>query len=75
MIFSQDKSREQNQPLYLAFIDLTKAIDFVSENGLFKIIGYLPILSIVRSFHDGVMSTVQFDGDMSAEFGWNQEKI
>ena len=26
------------------------------------------LLSIIRSFHDGMMSTVQFDGDMSAEF-------
>ena len=77
MIFSlrqlQEKCREQNQPLYLAFIDLTKAFDLVSRDGLFKmlpLIGCPPrLLSIVRSFHDGMMSTVQFDGDMSAEFG------
>ena len=27
------------------------------------------LLSIVRSIHDGIMSIVQFDGDVSAEFG------
>ena len=77
MIFSlcqlQEKSREQNQPLYLAFIDLTKAFDLVIRDGLFNMlpqIGCPPkLLSIVRSFHDGMMSIVQFDGDVSAEFG------
>ena len=77
MIFSlcqlQEKCREQNQPLYLAFIDLTKAFDLVSRDGLFKmlpLIGCPPKhLSLVRSFHDGMMSTVQFNGDVSAEFG------
>ena len=69
----QEKCREQNQPLYLAFIDLTKAFDLVSRDGLFKmlpLIGCSPkLLSTVRSFHNGMMSTVQFDGNVSAEFG------
>ena len=77
MIFSlhqlQEKGREQNQPLYLVFIDLTKAFNLVSRDGLFKmlpLIGCPPkLLSIVRSFHNGMMSTVQFDGNVSAEFG------
>ena len=77
MIFSlhqqQEKCREQNQPLYLAFIDLTNAFNLVSRDGLFKMLPLvgcpLKLLSIVRSFHDGKMSTVQFDGDMSAKFG------
>jgi hypothetical protein len=46
MIFSlrqlQEKCREQHQPLYIAFIDLTKAFDLVSQDGLFKI---LPLIS------------------------------
>ena len=49
MIFSirqlQEKCREQQKPLYIAFIDLTKAFDLVSRDGLFNIllkIGYLP---------------------------------
>ncbi|XP_047476471.1 craniofacial development protein 2-like [Penaeus chinensis] len=32
----QEKCREQKQHLYLAFIDLTKAFDLVSRDGLFK---------------------------------------
>ena len=77
MIFSlyqlQEKCREQNHPLYLAFLDLTKAFNLVSRDGLFKmlpLIGCPPkVLSIVRSFHNGMVSIVQFDGDVSTEFG------
>ncbi|XP_048759445.2 uncharacterized protein LOC125669044 [Ostrea edulis] len=40
MVFSfrqlQEKCREQQMPLYIAFIDLTKAFDLVSRDGLFK---------------------------------------
>ena len=85
MIFSlhrlQEKCREQNQPLYLAFIDLTKAFDLVSRDGLFKMLPLIgcpsKLLSIVRSFHDGLMNTVQFDGDMSAKFRvkWSQTRL
>ena len=42
MIFSlrqlQEKCREQQQPLLVAFIDLIKAFDLVSRNGLLKIL-------------------------------------
>ena len=38
MVFSlrqlPEKSREQNMPLYIAFIDLKKAFDLVSRDGL-----------------------------------------
>jgi hypothetical protein len=34
----QEKSREQKQPLYIAFVDLTKAFDLVSRDGLFKVL-------------------------------------
>ena len=42
MIFSvrqlQEKCREQQMPLYIAFIDLTKAFDLVSRKGLFQLL-------------------------------------
>ena len=42
MVFSllqlQEKCREQHMPLYIAFIDLTKAFDLVSRDGLFKVL-------------------------------------
>lgn len=53
----QNKSREQQQPLHIDFIDLTKAFDLVYRESLFMLLekaGYLHILlALVRSFHDG----------------------
>ena len=76
MIFSlrqlQEKCREQRKPLYMAFIDLTKAFDLVSRNGLFQIldkIGCPPkLLNMVKSFHVGMKGFVQFDGMVSSAF-------
>ena len=70
MIFSlrqlQEKCREQRKPLYVAFIDLNKAFDLVSRDGLFKIldkIGCPPtLISIMKSFHDNMKGTVLYDG-------------
>ena len=77
MIFSlrqlQEKCREQNRPLYLAFIDLTKAFDLVSRDGLFTLlekIGCPPtLLGIIRSFHDNMKASVFYDGSLSDSFG------
>lgn len=76
MIFSlrqlQEKCREQQQPLFLAFVDLTKAFDLVSRSGLFQIlqkIGCPPkLLAIITSFHKDMHSTVCFDGGTSDAF-------
>jgi len=76
MMFSlrqlQEKCREQRQPLYLAFIDLTKAFDLVSREGLFRVlarIGCPPkLLSMIQSFHTDMKGVVQFDGSSSEAF-------
>ena len=76
MVFSvrqlQEKCREQRRPLYLAFIDLTKAFDLVSRTGLFALlqkIGCPPkLLAMVTSFHDNMMGTVQYNGSSSDSF-------
>ena len=74
MIFSvrqlQEKCKEQNIPLYNAFIDLTKAFDLVSREGLFAVllkIGCLPSLfNVVKSFN--TKATIQYDGSVSDTF-------
>ena len=76
MVFSlrqlQEKCREQHMPLYIAFIDLTKAFDLVSRDGLFKVlpkIGCPPKLqSMIASFHTDTKGTVQFNGSSSEPF-------
>lgn len=66
MIFSarqmQEKSREQNRTLYMAFIDLVKAFDSVNREALWKIlakVGCPPkYIQILRLLHDNMNATV-----------------
>ena len=76
MIFSlrqlQETCREQDMPLYIAFIGLTKAFDLVSRDGLFEVlpkIGCPPKLqSMIESFHTDKKGTVQINGCFSETF-------
>ena len=68
----QEKYREQQMPLYITFIDLTKAFDLVSRDGLFKAlptIGCPPRLpSIIESFHTNMRGIGQFNNSSSGPF-------
>ena len=59
--------------LYITFVDLTKAFDTVTREGLYlalAMIGYPSrLLSLVRSFHNSVRGIVQIDGNISGSFG------
>ena len=76
MIFSlrelQEKCQEQRLPLYITFIDLTKAFDLVSRSGLFKLLQRIgcptKLLKIITSFHEETQGTVQFDGSSSEPY-------
>ena len=76
MIFSvrqlQEKCREKNQNLYVLFVDLTKAFDAVSHEGLWAILSKLDcplkFVKIVRSLHGGMMARVVEDGGVSDPF-------
>ena len=63
----QEKCHEQNVDLYMTFVDLTKAFDTVSRNGLWKIMtkfGYPPrFVAMVRQFHDDMQALLQNDGE------------
>jgi sorting nexin-29 len=79
MIFSlrqlQEKSREQGQPLYMMFIDLTKAFDLVSTKGLFEVLSKIgcpsKLRSMIISFHADMKGTVLYDGSSSTSFPVN----
>ena len=68
----QERCREQHMPLYIAFIDLTKAFDLVSRDGLFKVLPKIrcphKLQSMIESFHTDTKGTVQFNGSFSEPF-------
>ena len=76
MIFAarqlQEKCMEQHRDLYTTFVDLTKAFDTVSREGLWKIMEKFgcpsTFIAIVRQFHDGMMARVLDDGEPSEAF-------
>ncbi|KAL7859606.1 hypothetical protein SRHO_G00147530 [Serrasalmus rhombeus] len=76
MIFSlrqlQEKCREQQKPLYVTFIDLTKAFYLVSRDGLCNILLKIrcprKLYSMIRSFHGSMKATIQYEGSMSEPF-------
>ena len=63
---------EQHRNLYTTFVDLTKAFETVSQDGLWKIMGKFgcpsTFIAVVRQFHDGMMARVLEDGEPSEAF-------
>lgn len=77
MIYSvrqvQEKCCEPQKPLYMAYMDLTKAFELVSRSGLFspleKKAGCPPrMFQMVRSFHEYMHRTVFYDYRTSTPF-------
>ena len=68
----QEKCREQNMAPYAAFMDLTKAFDTVSREGLWRILGKLGcpprFLSILQQLHIGQKGQVKHNGEFSDSF-------
>ncbi|KAF7252753.1 Craniofacial development protein 2 [Varanus komodoensis] len=73
MIFSaqqlQEKCQEQNRELYTIFVDLTKAFDTVSCEGLWCIMSKFGcpdrFILMVHQFHDGMTAHVLDNGEAS----------
>ena len=67
-----EECQEQSVDLYMTFIDLTKAFDTVSREGLWKIMvnfGYPDkFIAMVRQFHDGILARAQNDDEFSDPF-------
>ena len=68
----QEKCREQHQDLYLAIVDLTKAIDTVNRDLLWNILrkfGCPPtFIAIQQQFHTGLCAQVVMAGSQSSSF-------
>ena len=63
---------EQHRDLYTTFVDLTKACDTVSRDGLWKIRGKFgcpsTFIAVVLQFHDGMMARVLDDSEQPEGF-------
>ena len=68
----QEKCREHRRDLYIVFVDLTKAFDFVNRNLLWRLLGKIGCLcnlvNIIRSFHDDMSASVSDSGASSKSF-------
>ena len=76
MIFTarqlQEQCQEHNVELYMTFVDLTKAFDTVSREGLWKIMAKFgfpaKFIAMVRQFHDGMLARVKNVGNFLIHF-------
>ena len=68
----QEKCQEQNSDLFSTYVDLTKAFDTVSREGLWKIMATYgcprKFISMVQQFHAGMKAQVQDNGEISEPF-------
>ncbi len=79
MIFAlkqiQEKCIEQNMPLYMVFIDFTKAFDTVDRPTLWKILRKLGFpghfTNLISALHTGMKASVKLKGDLSNPFEVN----
>ena len=79
MIFAarqlQEKCQEQHQDLFTTFVNLTKAFDTVSRDGLWKIMAKFgcpsTFISMIRQFHEGMTAHVNDNGETSRDFPVN----
>ena len=61
----QDLARKKRIPIYVCFIDLTKAYDSVDRTLLWTVIARFGVpqimISVIRQFHDGMRACVRLD--------------
>ena len=71
-----EKSREHNDSLYILFVDLRKAYDSVPRSALWAVLkkcGIPPtMLSLIRSFHEGMCAEVRIGGKYTNSFNVNR---
>ena len=68
----QEKCQEQNSDLFSTYVDLSKAFDTVSREGLWKIMAKYgcprKFISMVQQFYAGMQAQVQDNSETSEPF-------
>ena len=68
----QEKAIEQQKPLYIVFVDFSKAFDTVDRETLWKVLKTYgcpgDLTTLLRKFHDGMISRVSIGGNISDLF-------
>ena len=69
---TREVARTADAPLYITFIDLSKAFYLVGRDGLFEVLPKIgcptKLQSMIASFHGDTKGTVQFSGSSSEPF-------
>ena len=72
----QELARKKDTPLFMCFIDLTKAYDSVHHTLLWTVLARFDIpprtLAVIRQFHDGMRTCARLDGEFSDMFDVEQ---
>lgn len=68
----QEKSLEQNRPLYMCFVDLEKAFDRVPREALWRVLHKTgcpeKFVNLIRQFHVDMMAKVRHENEFSEPF-------
>ena len=69
----QEKCIEQDRPLYMVFVDFTKAFDTVGRTGLWQLLRKYgcpeKFTTMIEALHTGMMANVSVGGEVSETFG------
>ena len=69
----QEKCIEQDRPLYMVFVDFTKAFDTVRRTGLWQLLRKYgcpeKFTTMIEALHTGMMANVSVGGEVSETFG------
>ena len=68
----QELARKKQIPLYVCFIDLTKAYDSVDRTLLWTVLARFAVpqnmMSVIRQFHDGIQACVRLDDSVCSRW-------
>ena len=72
----QEKCIQQVRPLYIFFVELTKAFDPVGRTGLWQLLKkygcHEKFTTMIESLHTGMMVNVRNGGEVSDTFDYNK---